>query len=278
MRKGTNAMGRGFGRRNAILIWAAALAIVWLALASRVYVNASWSDGAWGYLVLPLRGAPRSGDAVLFDPPEAAGSPIPYLKTVRGLPGDRVELDGDRRVSVNGAVLGIAKTHARDGRRLEMATAGDDPAGSLLCPRRTRGQPRQPLRGDRAGPAGAHPGPSLGSPRHSLARAGWAACEPRGGAAMTQRVVRRGCMLAAIVCVLTLVAQAGHAKDLGVRGTVWPVAEPDLLTEIEARLGEMETSGDLARMRREALDLAHGNGSRRPNVSRGSCPRVVSSH
>ena len=73
---------------------------------------------------------------------------------------------------------------------------------------------------------------------------------------MTQRVVRRGSMLAAIVCVLTLVARPGPAKDLGVRGTVWPIAEPDLLTEIEARLGEMETSGDLARMRREALDLA----------------------
>ena len=129
MRKSTNAAGRGFGRRNAILIWAAALAVVWLALASRVYVNASWSDGAWGYFLLPLPGAPRRGDAVVFDPPEAAGSVVPYLKTVRGLPGDRVELDGARRVSVNGVVLGIAKTHARDGRKLEMATPGMIPPG-----------------------------------------------------------------------------------------------------------------------------------------------------
>ncbi len=127
MKKGTNGLSGGCGRRNAILIWAAALAVAWLALASRVYVNASWSDGAWGYLVLPLRGVPKRGDAVVFDPPEALGSTIPYLKTVRGVPGDRVELDGDRRVSVNGAVLGIAKTHARDGRRLEPAARGTIP-------------------------------------------------------------------------------------------------------------------------------------------------------
>ena len=129
MREGTNTMGRGLGRRNRILIWAAVLAALWLALASRVYVNASWSDGAWGYLVLPLPGAPGRGDAVVFDPPEAAGSPVPYLKTVRGLPGDRVEMDGDRRVSVGGAVLGVAKTQALDGRALEAASPGLIPPG-----------------------------------------------------------------------------------------------------------------------------------------------------
>ena len=42
------------------------------------------------------------------------------------------------------------------------------------------------------------------------------------------------------------------AKDLGVRGATWPVAEPDLLAEIEARLGGMERSGELARLEREA--------------------------
>ena len=129
MRKGAKAVGWEFGRRNAILIWAAALAVVWLALVSRVYVNASWSDGAWGYLVLPLTDAPQRGDAVLFDPPEAAGSPIPYLKTVRGLPGDRLEVDGNRRVWVNGTILGVAKTHARDGRALEEAAPGVIPPG-----------------------------------------------------------------------------------------------------------------------------------------------------
>ena len=73
---------------------------------------------------------------------------------------------------------------------------------------------------------------------------------------MTQRVVRRGRMLAAIVSALTLAAQPAPARDLGVRGTVWAVVEPDLLTEIEARLGAMEASGDLARMRDGALERA----------------------
>ena len=124
MGEAVNRSGVRFGGRNAILIWAVALAVVWLALASRVYVNASWSDGAWGYLVLPLTGELQRGDAVVFDPPEAAGSPVPYLKTVRGLPGDRVEVDGAGSVWVNGAFLGVPKTHARDGRRLEEAAPG----------------------------------------------------------------------------------------------------------------------------------------------------------
>ena len=127
MRKETKALERRPARNRGILVCAAVLAVSWLALASRVYVNASWSDGAWGYFVLPLSGAPQRGDMVVFDPPEAAGSPVPYLKTVRGVPGDRVEFHGDRRVSVNGAVLGIAKTHARDGRRLAKATPGTIP-------------------------------------------------------------------------------------------------------------------------------------------------------
>ena len=129
MRKETKALERRPARNRGILVCAAVLAVSWLALASRVYVNASWSDGAWGYFVLPLSGAPQRGDMVVFDPPEAAGSPVPYLKTVRGLPGDRVEVDGDRRVSVNGTVLGIAKTHARDGRALEKAAPGMIPPG-----------------------------------------------------------------------------------------------------------------------------------------------------
>jgi len=80
-------------------------------------------------VVLPLPGSPGRGEAVVFDPPEAVGSPVPYLKTVRGLPGDRVEVDGKRRVRVNGKVLGVAKTHARDGRPLKMARPGVIPPG-----------------------------------------------------------------------------------------------------------------------------------------------------
>ena len=46
------------------------------------------------------------------------------------------------------------------------------------------------------------------------------------------------------------------ARDLGVRGATWPVAEPDLLEEIEARLLDMQQSGELARLQEEARSRA----------------------
>ena len=97
--------------------------------ASRVHVNTSWSDGAWGYLALPVLGDPDVGDVVLFDPPAEVGAEAPYLKTVRGLPGARVQVWSDRAVSVDGLVLGIAKTEARDGRPLEAVAPGTVPPG-----------------------------------------------------------------------------------------------------------------------------------------------------
>ena len=56
------------------------------------------SDGAWGYAAFPLFGAdPEIGDRVLFEPPDALGSKVPYLKTVRGLPGMTVEVGATER-------------------------------------------------------------------------------------------------------------------------------------------------------------------------------------
>ncbi len=65
-------------------------------------------------------------------------------------------------------------------------------------------------------------------------------------------------MLAAVIAALPAVAMApeASAKDLGVCGATWPVAEPDLLLEIEARLLEMQRSGDLARLEEEARTRA----------------------
>ena len=115
--------------RSRVLAGMAALAALWLLAMSRVHVNASWSDGAWGYLALPVLGDPALGDAVLFDPPEGIGASVPYLKTVRGLPGARVQVWADGAVSVDGLVLGIAKTEARDGRPLEAIAPGVVPGG-----------------------------------------------------------------------------------------------------------------------------------------------------
>ena len=57
---------------------------------------------------------------------------------------------------------------------------------------------------------------------------------------------------AALVITSVLSVSSAFAADLGVRGATWPVAEPDLLAQIEARLLEMERSGELARLHEEA--------------------------
>ena len=49
---------------------------------------------------------------------------------------------------------------------------------------------------------------------------------------------------------------AALAADLGVRGATWAVAEPDLLAQIEARLLDMERSGETARLEAQARERA----------------------
>ena len=65
-------------------------------------------------------------------------------------------------------------------------------------------------------------------------------------------------LLAVILAILPVagIAPAAFAKDLGVRGSTWPVAEPDLLAQIEARLLEMQRSGEMARLEHEARKRA----------------------
>ena len=56
------------------------------------------------------------------------------------------------------------------------------------------------------------------------------------------------------LCTALMLAAPGSAmaKDLGVRGATWSVAEPDLLMQIEARLVEMQRSGEMARFEAQA--------------------------
>ena len=117
-------------RRHIALGVMIALAALWLGAASRVHVNASWSDEAWGYVAFPLFGEdPEIGDRVLFDPPDSVGSRVPYLKTVRGLPGMTVSVDADGTVRLDGEPVGHAKTHALDGRPLAAIAPGVIPPG-----------------------------------------------------------------------------------------------------------------------------------------------------
>ena len=120
--------GETWRRGNCTLAGFAVLAAVWLVAASRVHVNGSWSDDAWGYVLVPI-GAPQRGDAVIFDPPDALGASAPYLKTVLGLPGDRIGVDAAGWVSVNGEPVGRSKALARDGRALTAADPGVIPPG-----------------------------------------------------------------------------------------------------------------------------------------------------
>ena len=101
---------------------------LFLLLMSRVHVNASWSDDAWGYLLLPL-GSPKRGDVVIFDPPDALGATAPYLKTVRGLPGAAVGVDEKLWVSLDGERIGRAKAFALDGRPLVAIAPSKIPPG-----------------------------------------------------------------------------------------------------------------------------------------------------
>ncbi len=108
---------RRIGRGNRMLGGFAILAMIVVCAASRLHVNASWSDDAWGYLLVPI-GTPRRGNVVIFEPPEALGASAPYLKTVQGVPGERVSVDDKGRVLIEGKPVGRAKPFALGGRAL----------------------------------------------------------------------------------------------------------------------------------------------------------------
>ena len=59
-----------------------------------------------------------------------------------------------------------------------------------------------------------------------------------------------------LAAILSAISVAVSAKDLGVRGATWAVAEPDLLEQIETRLLEMQRSGELARLETQARERA----------------------
>jgi conjugal transfer pilus assembly protein TraW len=54
-------------------------------------------------------------------------------------------------------------------------------------------------------------------------------------------------LCAAALALLTAPCPAS-ARDYGQHGTVWPIAEPDLLAQIHARLAALEASGETAKL------------------------------
>ena len=85
------------------------------------------------------------------------------------------------------------------------------------------------------------------------------------------------CLAAALMLaslVLALLASQASAKDLGVRGATWAVAEPDLLVQIEARLAAMQRSGEMARFEVEAPERARGR-LEKPEPVAGIAPALA---
>ena len=54
--------------------------------------------------------------------------------------------------------------------------------------------------------------------------------------------------LVALTVLAAVIANSADARDYGRHGEVWPVAEPDLLAQIHARLMHLEASGETARL------------------------------
>ena len=120
-------------RNRRVLIGFMALAAASVLAASRIHVNASWSDDAWGYFVVPI-GTPNLGDRVVFEPPGTVGASAPYLKTVRGLPGSWIAVDRHRDVWVDDVRLGRAKPLARRRARAHRGSTRRHPARTtIIC-------------------------------------------------------------------------------------------------------------------------------------------------
>jgi conjugal transfer pilus assembly protein TraW len=66
--------------------------------------------------------------------------------------------------------------------------------------------------------------------------------------------LKRSCAAMLVVVMGVLLAGTAPAKDLGVRGETWAIAEPDLLAVLETRLLELEHSGALAAIEEEARE------------------------
>ena len=109
-----------------VAVWGFAYARLFVDPTPRVPVLFNWTPSL-PYRVALLQYGPHAlqrGDYIVFafagdaqaDYPGLRGQP--FFKIVRGLPGDTVTVS-DRTVTVNGQVVGTAKTHAFDRRPLD---------------------------------------------------------------------------------------------------------------------------------------------------------------
>lgn len=118
----------------ALLTWLTGASIALSAIAQwrddhTLLVNSSDSLPNWAFVV--HRGAtPAKGDYVFFDPPPSAllrrhfgAKPQLFGKIVYGVPGDRVA-HRDRRVIINGHLVGTTKPRTKTGEPLAIGPTG----------------------------------------------------------------------------------------------------------------------------------------------------------
>ena len=121
-----------------LVIWTLAYIRLFIDPTPRLPLLFNWTPSLPYRVALLVDGssALRRGDYVVFafageaqkDYPGLRGQP--FFKIVRGLPGDVVTVS-DRAVFINGDPVGIAKTHAVDGRPLPVITPTVIPPGNL---------------------------------------------------------------------------------------------------------------------------------------------------
>lgn len=147
MASALNKPGRGVGlrRRSACLLAAIAALAGWRTLdqtarSHLIFINRSPSLPNWAYIV--ERGAqPARGMVSFFKPPRGkliemqfGSDPAPFGKIAYGLPGDRVERDGNRVFVIAAGSrkprqVGVLKPVSARGARLAAGPTGVIPAG-----------------------------------------------------------------------------------------------------------------------------------------------------
>jgi conjugal transfer pilin signal peptidase TrbI len=96
----------------------------------RFALNETDSLPYWAFIADQAQRSPRRGQLVVFIPPPNPFYPtgMAFGKIVGGAPGDLVERRG-QAFFVNGRFVGVAKTHAQDGRAVAPGPVGRIPAG-----------------------------------------------------------------------------------------------------------------------------------------------------
>jgi len=123
--------------RQVKLLWIL-LAVV-LVISALGYAKERWAFGLnmteslphWAFIV-DSQHRPGRGDAAMFEVPDNPYYPDqPFVKRIAGIAGDRIE-NRDGEIFVAGRSIGIAKSHARDGRPLAAISDQIIPAGYVF--------------------------------------------------------------------------------------------------------------------------------------------------